>query len=104
MRPLAARRVDVHARDARRRKAVREKALHLLRPEPALPQHDAFAARALRPLRFRMLAVVADEPLGRAMVREADRTVRTRRDVATLRALDKCRVAAAVEKQNCLFL
>ena len=71
VRPFAARRVDVHARDARRRKAIDEQTLDLLRPESALPQHDALAARTRRSHRLGVQAVVADEPFRRPMIRQS---------------------------------
>src|SRR6185437_3044600 len=92
VRPLAARRVDVHARDARARKAVGEESLHLLGAESALPQQYALAARADGSRRFRMPAIVADEPLRRAMIRQRDRAIGTRRDVAALSTLDERRI------------
>ena len=53
VRPLAARRVDVHARDARRRKAVGEQALDLLRAESALAHHAPRHRGQLRALAAR---------------------------------------------------
>ena len=103
VRPLAARRVDVHARDARRREAVGEQTLHLLRPESALPQHEPLAARTRGSHRLGVQTVVADQPLRRSMIRETDRAVRTGRDVAAVGALNERRVAAPIEQENALL-
>src|ERR1051325_9971667 len=50
-----------------------------------------------------MMAVVTDQPLRCAMIGEADRAVRTGRNVATMAALQERRIATAIEQQNTLF-
>src|SRR3569832_327051 len=103
MRPLAARRVDVHAGDARRREAVGQQPLHLLRPQPALAHHRAAALRTGTGHLLGVLAIVTDEALGHAVIRETDRAVRTVRDVTARPALHERRIAAPIQEQNALF-
>jgi hypothetical protein len=50
-----------------------------------------------------MLAVVAHQPFGRAMVGERDRTLRAGRDIAARLALHERRVSAAVEEHDALL-
>src|SRR5215211_737540 len=50
-----------------------------------------------------MQTVMANEPLRRAMVRQADRAVRAGRDVAALGTLDERGVSASIEQQNTLL-
>ena len=102
--PFSARRIDVHPRDARGRKTVGEKPLDLLRAEPPLAEDEPAAPGALQANGLGVLAVVADQSLGRAMIRQADRAVRTIGDVAASGALHERRIAAAIEQQNALLL
>src|SRR5205814_975244 len=55
VRPFAARRIDVHARDACRRITLGDQPLDLLRPEAALAQHRAAAFRAADARRLSVL-------------------------------------------------
>ena len=103
MRPLAAGGVHVHARNARTRIVLAEHPLHLLRAQPSLAQPRSPAARAGDVQRFRMLAVVTHEPLGRAVMREADAAVGTDGHVAAGAALHERRVAASVQQEDTLL-
>src|SRR5205814_10667164 len=69
VRPFSARGIDVHARDSGRRETLGHEPLDLLRAEAALPQQASLAPGAFHSRRFRVLAVVADQPLRRAMIR-----------------------------------
>src|SRR5437868_3073755 len=50
-----------------------------------------------------MLAVVADQSIGRAMIRQTDRAVRAGRDPPAGAALDERSVATAIEQQDGLL-
>src|SRR5262249_6422924 len=104
VRPFAARRVNVHSRDSRRRKSISEQALDLLRAKSALAQHRAGATRTSARQLLGVPAVVTDETLGRSVIREADRAVRTGCDEAARLALHERRVPASIEQQNALFI
>src|SRR5262245_25240135 len=103
MRPLTRCRIHVHARDLRTRKAFSQQSLHLLRAESTLAHERPTAAFAAIARRLRVLTVVADEALGRAVVRQADRAVGAARNVAAGTALYERRVAAPIEQQNALL-
>jgi hypothetical protein len=87
VRPLRAGGVHVHARDARRRPAIGEQPLHLLRSHAPLLERAPRAPCAPLARRLVVLAVVADEPLGRAVIGERDAAVRARGHVAAVAAL-----------------
>ena len=74
-----------------------------MRAESALPQHDALAPRARGSHRLGVQTVVAHEPLCRSVIRETDRAVRTRRDVAAVGTLNERRIPAPVEQENALL-
>src|SRR5688500_4101267 len=103
MRPLAARRIDVHPREARRWKSLGEQPLHLLRAESALPESDRAAAHAGEARLLLMQAVRADEPLRLPVIGQRDGAVRARHYVSAAGALHEARVTAPIQKQNALL-
>ena len=103
VRPFAARRVHVHARDVRRRKPVGQQPLDLLCAEPALPHHRARTARTGARQLLGVPAIVTDEPFRRSMIGEADRAVGARRDEPARLALHERRVASAIQQQDALL-
>ena len=104
VRPLPARGVDIHARDPRGREALGQQSLDLLRAEAAPAQRrPADTARQTACGCLVMLAVVADQPLGRAMIGQRDGAVRAGRDVTARLALHERRVAAPVEQEDALL-
>src|SRR5215204_5176051 len=103
MRPLPCRGIDVHSGHAGGWKSVAQETLDLLRAQPAATQRIAAAASAAWCRLLLVQTVVADQPLGSAMVGERDGAVRTRRDLSTLIALHECRVPSAIQQQDALL-
>ena len=103
VRPLPARRIHVHACDARGGEALGEEPLHLLRSQPTLSQQRSVAARAALPTRLGVPAVVADQALGCPMIGETDRAVGAGGNVAAVAALHERRVAPAIQEENALL-
>src|SRR6185312_1672009 len=103
VRPLSRRRVDIHARNPRRRKALADQTFHLLRAESAASQRCSTATIAHTLRLLLMHAVMTDQSLRRAMIRESNAAVGARRDVAAVLALHERRVATAVEQQDALL-
>src|SRR6185503_13999004 len=101
--PLPRRSVDVHSGHAGGGETVAQETLDLLCAQPAASQRIAIAASAARGRLLLVQAVVADQPLGCAMVRERDAAVRARRDRSTLIALHECRVPSAIQQQDALL-
>jgi hypothetical protein len=103
VRPLAGRRVDIHARDASARESVGEKSLDLLRSQSTISERLPAAASTLCTQWFLMRAVVTQQSLRRSMQRERDAAVRANRNVTAVVALHERRIAAAIQQQNALF-
>jgi hypothetical protein len=95
-----ARRVAIDARDARRRERAAQRLLEALRAVALRQQVDvaAFGARARD--RPSMAAVVAAQPLGRAVHDEPRRAPCALRFPAARRALERRRVAAPVDEDQ----
>src|SRR5205814_4328162 len=87
MRPLAARRVNIHSRHPRSRKSLAQKTLDLLRAKSTLLEVSSPAARAVGPRLFLVQTVVTDQALRIAMQRERDAAVRTGRHRPAIHAL-----------------
>src|SRR5665213_250226 len=97
---LALHRVGVHAPDARLRKKFRERLLDALRARAGKTDRGIFAflVRADRRNFFDMATNVAGELLFLPVKREGEAAIRAIANVAALRALQRSRVAAPVQK------
>src|SRR5277367_2550678 len=100
---LALHRVGVHALDARLGKKFRERLLDFLRARAGKTDRGIFAFRANQRNFFDVAANVAGEFLFLPVKREREAAIRAIANVTALRALQRSRVAAPVQKQNCLF-
>jgi hypothetical protein len=89
VRPLSARSIDIHARDSRRWKPIAYEPLDLLRSETTMLERLPAAAAASCAKNLLMRAVMAKEPLGRAMQRQGDAAVGARDDVTAIVALNE---------------
>jgi hypothetical protein len=89
MRPLPARGIDIHARNARGGKPIAHETLDLLSAEPAVFERLAAASLAARAQRLLMRAVMAEQSLGRAVQSQSYAAVRTCDDVTAVVALNE---------------
>src|SRR4051812_616698 len=103
VRPFAAGGVDIHAGNSRRWKSLHQQTLHLLGAQSALLEIPSTAARAIRSRIFLVKTVVADQPLGIAVMRESYAAMRTGRDRSAIDALDERGVAATIEEKDALL-
>src|ERR1700737_2112927 len=89
VRPLPARRIEIHTGNPGAGKSLAQQSLHLLSAKPALLEVSAAAARTIRPRILLVQAVMADQTLGIAVMSERNAAVRTGCDGSAVDALDE---------------